>query len=119
MTVKNAPLLERLRRRLWAGDTVTEAARALGITRDRAQGLIRRHGRGAGPIVVHPPAPPLTGCPRDGGCMWPTSASRPWVFCDSPRVSDGPYCREHQARAFQPHRPRLGLPLTFLRLAVS
>jgi hypothetical protein len=95
-TTKNAELLEAVRARLWAGDSMADAARGLGVSDGVVRGLIRRHGRG--PRTA--PKPEVLHTPREGGCCFPLNDGHPCVFCAEPRLPGRMYCARHQRVAF-------------------
>ena len=102
-TTKNAELLEAVRVRLRAGDSMADAARRLGVSDGVVRGLIRRHGRGRRP-APEPAAPTpavVLHTPREGGCCFPLNDGRPWAFCAEPRLPERLYCARHQRVAFQ------------------
>lgn len=44
-------------------------------------------------------------------CQWPVNAEgEPWRFCGGERLSSGPYCPEHAARAYIPPRHAVRRP---------
>ena len=101
-TTKNAELLKAVLARLWAGDSMADAARRLGISDGVVRGLIRRHGRGRRP-APEPAAPTpavVLHTPREGGCCFPLNDGHPWAFCAEPRLPGRMYCARHQRVAF-------------------
>lgn len=121
-TALDPALVEALRGLLEAGHSTYAAARMLGITKNAAIGLKRRHidgikethkAKGAPaakprvhrihpkpiPLVAPAPLPPEAPIPGVRTCQWPISDGRPWVMCGAPSWR-GAWCHGHYRRAY-------------------
>jgi len=86
--------------------------RLTGHSKGQIAGLCRRHLDGIKTVYVpYSKRPKVPWVPRKqraavlpvlGACCWPQTNGRPWVFCDGPVTTPGPYCKRHRKRAYMP-----------------
>jgi hypothetical protein len=104
------------------GLSVARIAEALQTSKGRVSGLIRRHVQGKAPPPrpkrerppkparlpkpkpAPPPKPTLVAHdpvsePRAGGCHWPMSNGKPWMFCGAQAEPCSVYCYRHRQLA--------------------
>jgi hypothetical protein len=105
-------LIAALRQMRGEGLSFVAIGRATGRSKGQIAGLCRRHLDGIKTVYVpYVKRKPVPWVPRKqrapvlpvlGACCWLMNDGRPWIRCDGPVTTPGPYCELHRKRAYMP-----------------